>query len=46
MKKLLQQQFGYSDKPRRPLLPMSDEKAREMFLSPFLKNLLDAEALL
>jgi hypothetical protein len=46
MKKLLKQHYGYSDKPRRPLLPMSDEKAKEFFASPFLKDLLDAEAAL
>ncbi|EEA23371.1 hypothetical protein TMatcc_002231 [Talaromyces marneffei ATCC 18224] len=46
MKKLLNQHFGYGDKPRRPLLPMSDEKANEFFASPFLKALLEAEAAL
>ncbi|OKL63407.1 hypothetical protein UA08_01770 [Talaromyces atroroseus] len=42
MKKLLNRHFGYGDKPRRPLLPMADDKAQAVFEDPFLTALLEA----
>ncbi|EPE04737.1 dihydrodipicolinate synthetase [Ophiostoma piceae UAMH 11346] len=43
MKKLLSRQFGYSDLPRRPLLPMTDDEAVPMFAHEFLCELLELE---
>ncbi|KAH8695470.1 putative dihydrodipicolinate synthase [Talaromyces proteolyticus] len=44
MKKLLNLRFGYGDKPRRPLTPMTEAKAKSVFEDQFFKNLLNYEA--
>ena len=44
MKKLLNRTFGCGALPRRPLLPMDDEKAEEVFSDARLVKLLDLEA--
>ncbi|KAH6666710.1 putative dihydrodipicolinate synthase [Halenospora varia] len=44
MKMLLNKLFGYGNKPRRPLLPMSAEKGEEILAIKVLKVLMDFEA--
>lgn len=44
MKMLLNKLFGYGNKPRRPLLPMSAEKGEEIMAIKVLKVLMDFEA--
>lgn len=46
MKRLLNRAFGYGILPRRPLLPMDDSKAEEIFSDVRLQRLLDLEATL
>lgn len=46
MKKLLNRRFGYGALPRRPLLPMSDAKADDVFSDLYLTRLLELEATL
>lgn len=43
MKKLLNRHFGYGPLPRRPLLPMGDDRAAEVFASAHLARLLALE---
>lgn len=43
MKKLLQKHFGYGPLPRRPLLPMTDKQAEEVWANPYLAKLLELE---
>ncbi|RDW91002.1 hypothetical protein BP5796_02167 [Coleophoma crateriformis] len=46
MKMLLGRLFGYGGRPRRPILPMSQEKGDAIMASEALKVLLDYEAVL
>jgi 4-hydroxy-2-oxoglutarate aldolase len=43
MKMLLHRQFGYGEKPRRPLLPMSKEEGSGLLLNEYLTAVFDEE---
>lgn len=43
MKQILHRRFGYGKKPRRPLLPMSEDNADVLMSNPYIQNLMAAE---
>ncbi|KAL4875884.1 hypothetical protein BJY04DRAFT_223628 [Aspergillus karnatakaensis] len=43
MKKLLSRKFGYGERPRLPLLPMSDVAVDKVLENPYWKDLLEME---
>ncbi|KAL5335970.1 putative dihydrodipicolinate synthase [Aspergillus crustosus] len=44
MKKILNRQFGYGERPRLPLLPMSDAAVEKVLENAYWKDLLEKEA--
>ena len=43
MKMLLHREFGYNALPRRPLLPMTYEQAKQLYADTRMQSLLDLE---
>ncbi|EMC93929.1 hypothetical protein BAUCODRAFT_150164 [Baudoinia panamericana UAMH 10762] len=43
MKQILHRRFGYGQKPRRPLLPMSEQKADELLNNHYIESLVAEE---
>ncbi|KAL3458400.1 putative dihydrodipicolinate synthase [Aspergillus heterothallicus] len=44
MKKVLNRRFGYGERPRLPLLPMTDSAVENVLENPYWKGLLELEA--